>query len=406
MQTKEKTVTAASGAKAKKVAILFSLAEKGERSTFLGILDYMQRHEPWFCLFDECWSGERMADFPMTGVDGVIVSYTAEKDARDIAALHVPVVFIEPWPEMLEPEYPLQGVPYVRRDSRAIGAEAARYYLSRGYRSFAYVGEPRGQVWSAERRRGFEETLAEAGFGCAVYEAAFTQGPGHDWPGERKSLVRFLQGLPRATAVFAPMDRRARLVLEACLYADLSVPDEIAVLGVDDDRMICDSTAPTLSSIHTGGFRRGRIAAEMLDALMNGREPPVRAVSQPPIGVVTRGSTGYGAMNDPAISKAISFIRRRAKHGNVDVAAVVRASGCSRRNLEQRFRSRLGFSIHDEIIHERIDYVKSLLAADDLSIGEITERADFSRESNLAKTFKKETGRTMTEWRRENRDSR
>ena len=389
----------------KKVAILFSLAEKAQRSEFLGILDYAERHGPWFCLFDECFSGERMQDAPKTGVDGVIVMRTAEDDAREIAALRVPVVFVEPCPEMLKPGYPLQDVPYVTSDSRAIGAEAARYYLSRGYESFAFVGGADREFWSDERRASFTETLAAAGFGCAVCDS-FPDAGNRDWPKAREGMTRFLKGLPRTTAVFAPSDRTARLVLEACLLAGLRVPDEVAVLGVDNDPLLCESVFPPLSSIHRGGFRRGQMAAEMLDSLMNGREPPVRAVSQPPIAVVTRGSTGYGAMNDPAISAAVAFIRRHARRGDADVAAVVRSVGCSRRSLEQRFRSRLGFSIRDEIVRERIDYVKSLLASDDLSIGEITEKADFSRESHLAKLFKRETGLTMTEWRRKNRDSR
>lgn len=390
---------------AKRVAMLFSLVAKGERSTFLGILDYAGRHEPWFCLFDECWSGERMADFPKTGVSGIIVSYTSVEDACEIAALHVPVVFIEPWPEMLEPDYPLKNVPYVRRDSLAIGRTAAEYYLSRGYESFAYVGEPKGEFWSAERRRGFEEALAKAGSGYAVLDD-FTDAERRDWPTLRPRLMSFLKGLPRATAVFAPNDRMARLVLEATLFAGLRVPDEIAVLGVDNDPLICESSVPALSSIHTGGFRRGQIAAEMLDALMNGREPRERAVAQPPLSVVTRGSTGYGAMSDPVLSKAIDFVRRHAKAGDADVAAVARAAGCSRRTLEQRFRSRLGFSVRDEIVRERIECVKALLATGDLSIGEITERTNFARESHLAKLFKRVTGITMTEWRRENRDTR
>ena len=386
------------------IAILFSLALKGQRSTFHGIVDYAAKHGPWFCHFQEGRTGKRMQDFARTGVSGVIVSGVSREDAPEIAALGVPVVFVEPWAEMLAPDFPIPDAPYVRRDSRAIGAMAARYYLERGYESFAFVGEPKGHPWSAERRLGFEETLAEAGHGCVVYDR-FTERDRNDWPGERKRLVAFLQGLPRPSAVFAPMDARARLVLEACAVAGLRVPDEIAVLGVDNDPLLCESTVPTLSSIHTGGFRRGQIAAEMLDALMHGREPRERAVSQPPIAVMTRGSTGYAAMSDPAISKAIAFIRKHARTGGIDVGDIVQAVGCSRRYLELRFRARLGRSIRDELLGERVEWVKSLLSATNLSIGEIAERAGFTRESHLGLLFRKATGMTMLQWRRENRDT-
>ncbi len=388
----------------RKVAILFSMALKGQRSTFQGILDYASKHGPWFCLFQEGRSGEQLMDLARTGVSGVIVSGVSRGDSTEIAALGVPVVFVEPWPEMLAPDFPLKNAPYVRRDNRAIGVMAARYYLERGYDSFAYVGETKGQPWSAERRRGFEEALAQAGYGCVIYDT-LTELEKQSWPVERERLVKFLKGLPRTTAVFVPMDGRARLVLEACAVARLRVPEEIAVLGVDNDTLLCESTVPTLSSIHTGGYQRGQIAAEMLDDLMHGREPKLRAVSLPPISVVSRGSTGYRAMDDPAISKAIAFIRAHARTGGISVADIVRATGCSRRYLELRFRSRLGRSIREELVRERIEVVKSLLATSNLSIGEITAASGFVRDSHLALLFRKATGKTMLAWRRENRES-
>jgi LacI family transcriptional regulator len=386
------------------VAILFSLALKGQRSTFNGILDYAAKHGPWFCKFEEGRNKEQLPDMARTGLSGVIVSGVSREDAARIAALGAPVVFVEPWSYMLEPDFPIAGAPYVRRDSRAIGALAARYYMARGYRHFAFVGELHGKPWSVERRDGFVDTLAAAGHTCAVHDS-FTARERRSWHDDRERLIAFLRNLPKPTAVFAPMDARARRVLEACAVAGLRVPDEIAVLGVDNDPLLCESTIPTLSSIHTGGFRRGQIAAEMLDDLMHGREPRERAVSLPPISIATRGSTGYAAMSDPSISKAIAFIRRHAASGGIDVGDIVRAAGCSRRYLELRFRSRIGHSIRDELMQGRIDYVKSLLSSTNLSIGEITERAGFVRDSHLGLLFRKATGMTMLQWRRENRES-
>lgn len=386
------------------VAILFSLALKGQRSTFNGILDYAAKHGPWFFKFEEGRNKEQLPDMARTGLSGVIVSGVSREDAARIAALGAPVVFVEPWSYMLEPDFPIADAPYVRRDSHAIGALAARYYMARGYRHFAFVGELQGKPWSVERRDGFVDTLAAAGHTCAVHDS-FTARERRSWHDDRERLIAFLRDLPKPTAVFAPMDARARRVLEACAVAGLRVPDEIAVLGVDNDPLLCESTIPTLSSIHTGGFRRGQIAAEMLDDLMHGREPRERAVSLPPISIATRGSTGYAAMSDPSISKAIAFIRKHAASGGIDVGDIVRAAGCSRRYLELRFRSRIGHSIRDELMQGRIDYVKSLLSSTNLSIGEITERAGFVRDSHLGLLFRKATGMTMLQWRRENRES-
>lgn len=388
-----------------KVALFVSLTLKGGRSTVRGILDYAAKHGPWFCLFMEGRPKEQFLELAKDrDIAGVIVTGLTRLGVRDIKAFKAPVVFVEPWPDMVAPDFPMRNVPWVGRDSRAIGRMAAEYYLGRGYKSFAYVGEPFGKHWSAERRRGFEETLAKAGFASAAHDR-FTEREKRSWPAERRKLVRFLEGLPKPTAVFAPMDGRARLVLEACLTAGIKVPEEIAVLGVDNDTLLCESTVPTLSSIHTGGFRRGRIAAEMLDDLMHGREPRERCVSLPPKTVVTRGSTGYDAMKDPVIAKAVSFIRNRARSGGVGVEDIVRAAGCSRRYLERHFRERLGRSVRDELVRERIENVKALLQDSDLTIGEITEATGFARDSHLAFLFRKVTGKTMLQWRRENREA-
>ena len=234
---------------------------------------------------------------------------------------------------------------------------------------------------------------------------SFTEREKRSWAVERRSLLRFLRGLPKPTAVFAPMDGRARLVLEACLLGGIKVPEEIAVLGVDNDPLLCESTVPALSSIHTGGYRRGQIAAEMLDALMHGRPVESRSVVQEPISVVTRGSTGYDAMSDPVIARAVTFIRANAASSGIGVADVVRAAGCSRRYLERHFRDRLGRSVRDELLQERLGRVKSLLETTGLTIEEIAARTGFARGNHLATLFRGKTGATMREWRLRHRET-
>ena len=395
------------------VALIIPLDLKGARSTIRGILDFADRHGPWFCSFLQgCPQAQLLELARERDISGIIITGLTKRGALDIKAFRAPVVFVQPSPDMLAPDYPLRNVPWVGRDSYAIGAMAAEYYLSRGYTSFAWVGEPHGMYWSAERRRGFEETLAEAGFDCAVHdqsanaeERTWLSEHDNDWRrAERGELSRFLRRLPKPTAVFATMDGRARLVLAACRSAGIKVPEEIAVLGVDNDPLFCESTVPTLSSIHTGGYRRGQIAAEMLNDLMHGREPSKRAVAMPPISVVTRGSTGYDAMKDPWVAKAIAFIRKMAGTGGIGVGDIVQAAGCSRRSLERRFRKGLGRSLREELLRERIEHVKSLLSSTNLSIGEITERTGFVGESHLGLLFRKATGTTMLRWRRENRE--
>lgn len=382
-----------------KIAVLFSLALEGERNMCRGILDYARSHGPWRCHLVEGRPEEQLMNLKKECFDGIIAAGGTREKNTAFASVGAPYVLMEPRPEMLGPDGS-SIFPFVTRDSRAIGALAATYYLKRGYKSFAYVGETSGWFWNAERRAGFEETLAKAGFGCAAYDN-LTARERRSWTVERPRMERFLLSLPRPTAVFAAMDGRARHVVNLCADIGLRVPEDIAVLGVDNDPLICESTVPALSSIRTGGYRRGQTAAAMLDALMHGRPVEKRSVVQEPISVVTRGSTGYDAMSDVHVAKAVKFTRDRIAAGEVvDVADAVRAAHCSRRYLERHFRSGLGRSVHDELMLARMDRVKELLESTMMPIGEIAAQVGYTTPSRLAAMFRRETGTTMREWRK------
>lgn len=387
-----------------KVAILFSLNLKGGRSSCRGVLDYAHHHGNWRCMLLEGRDNEQLLNIRKLGISGVVTHAISRKDAKVIADSRIPAVISEPWPEMLAPDYPLANAPYVKMDSYGVGVLAANYYLCRGYKSFAYVGEPLGMYWSAERRSGFADTLANAGFDCEIYDR-FTAKERRNWDAERPRMINFLRSLPKPTAIFAAMDNRARLILYACADAGISVPNEIAVLGVDNDPILCESTSPKLSSIRTGGFRRGQKAAEMLDDLMHGRPVKQKNIVMEPLSVVTRESTGYDAMRDPVIARALKFIHAEAPQRHVNVSDVVAIAGCSRRYLEMHFRQYVGVSVRDIIMKTKIDRVKLLLEQSNLSIGEITEQCGFARESHLAVLFKMATGSSMSNYRRENRET-
>ena len=385
------------------VLVTARLNLKGGRSGLRGVLDYARRHGPWRCMLLEGREGEQLLNLERLGVSGITAHYLSPREAALVASLRIPVVLREPPPEMLAHGQPLADAPYVKNDSYGIGALAADYYLARGYQSFAYVGETLGMYWSADRRQGFADTLKKAGFGCTVYDT-FSARERRSWDAERPRMIRFLQKLPKPTAVFAAMDGRARFVLDACAEAGIGVPEEIAVLGVDDDHMLCESTVPTLSSIRMGSFKCGQKAAEMLDALMHGRPVQKKNVVMEPMTVVTRESTGYDAMRDPFLARALRFIRAHAAQRHVTVADVVQAAGCSRRYVEQHFRAQLRASVRDIILQTKLERVRTLLEESNFSIGEIAAQCGAVNESHLAVLFKKATGLSMRDYRKQNRE--
>lgn len=324
---------------------------------------------------------------------GVICSLFDEEIAHRLAHLRVPVVntssMITAW----------RG-PLVDVDHSEVGRLAAEHLLDRGFRQFGFLGSAKGGC-SMGRAVGFTQRLAQAGFTPSVCHAEYRPVPvlNASWKGLDRSVREWLVKLPKPVGVLASHDKPGRDLAETCHQLGLRVPDEVAILGVDDDEFECRLCHPPLSSVHNPGVQIGYQAARLLDQLMSGESPPHLRIAIPPTHVVARQSTETTAVDDPDVAAALIWIRDHLSE-HISVDGVVRAIGGCRRTLERRFRAALGDSILERMRRMRIERAKHLLAETDLKLSVIAQQCGVGSAARLAVLFKEMTGHAPSAFRR------
>ena len=370
---------------------------KASRDKLRGILKYSRLHGPWLIHLIEGRYGEQSLDeIRRWGAMGIIgESYALERKA--VIEARLPMVLLDPGDAHCAPDHPFSPLCSVRCDGRAVGQLAAEHLMQLECRQFAFVGEIHEPNWSRFRYDGFAERLAKANFECLFY-GKLSNEECLDWGIEQKRLSTWLRQLPKPVGILAANDTRGRHVIEACRIADIEIPDEVAVIGVDNDEQICEMTDPPMSSIATDNEGCGYRAAEMLDALMKGACRKQRIDYYGPLYVVQRRSTEIMMIDDKVVARAIAFIRLNAT-SSITVSDVAGHLDLSRRLLELRFKESLGRTIRDEIQRVRMSRVRNLLLGTDLRIADIAALCGFQNEYYLSTAFKRIFGLTMSRFR-------
>ena len=287
----------------------------------------------------------------------------------------------------------------VRHDQVMTGETAARVLMNTGYRHFAYIHHYLPTAWSRERGRAYTEALKLNSYPCAEFR--FTKRTSID---RHRELRKFLAALPRPAAVFAANDRVAADVLADAQSLGLAVPDELAVLGVDDNAAICEHTSPTLSSIASDFLRGGRLAMLTLVAYHRAHGH-FRGAHERFIGikkVVHRASTTITKTSDRAVRSALELIRREACNG-LTAAEVAAKFPCSRRMADLRFAKATGHSILTEIQAVRLERAKELLSNPMMELKSMHSLCGFDTPNAFHKFFRQETGVTPGVWRKKHR---
>lgn len=372
-----------------RVALFYMDSNKG---ILLGIARYVREHGPW-AIYRQ--PSERLEVMPSWLArwegDGVIGRILNREAAELVRSTGLP--FVDICGAVRAPDIPL-----VHGDDAAVGELAAEHLLERGFRHFGYYGAP-GEIWSDERYEAFERAVTAAEASCQLYRPArIVSGPSA-WDEAEEHLAEWLTKLPRPAAVMGANDDLGERVLGAARRAGIRVPDELAVIGVDDDRAICEVCDPPLSSVTRDFEFQGYKAAELLDRLMAGEAPPTQPLFVRPSGVCTRQSTDVLAIDDPFIVRAVSFIRRHACDG-IGVSDVLREVPLSRSVLQRRFRRILGQTVSDAIIHLRVKRAQQLLTETDLPLSKVAEMAGFQHHQYLGAVFRKRLGVSPARYRK------
>jgi LacI family transcriptional regulator len=263
---------------------------------------------------------------------------------------------------------------------------AYRYFRERGFAHFAFCGHPTGD-WSLARQHAFARAARADGFECHVAVHA------------DEVPAKWVTSLPRPVAILAANDRYSWYAVDACRIAGRKIPDDAAILGVDNDELTVAMSRPALSSIELPGFRIGEEAAAMLAALMAGeRVSPVPRLLQPE-SVISRASTDVLAMDDEAVVQALRFIRASAARP-ITIDDVLEAVPLGRRSLERRFRRALGRSLLDEIRQVHIERARQLLRETTLEMPIIARESGFTSAVRFSTVFHQVVGLSPTAYRR------
>jgi len=365
------------------VALIVESSLEYGRGLLRGIARYLREHGPWSIFLEQRELGAALPDWIREwDGDGII---TRSDDPRLLRS-GLPTVGLY---DRVEDRLRL---PMILNDNLAVGRMGARHLADRGFRHLAYYGV-RGERWSELRLAGVAETARAANSSFAVHPS------GGKWEASQERLRRWISGLPRPLGLVAANDLHGLRALDACRRAGLAVPEQVAVVGADDDSEVCELSDPPLSSVTFNPERVGYEAAGLLERLMAGRSGPLAPLLVPPLGVSTRQSTDILAIDDPDLAKAIHHIRRHAFEG-ITVEDVLRELPLSRRALEHRFRRRLGRTPKEEIQRLRFEEAKNLLASTELPLARISDRLGYHQAAYLSAVFRRESGLSPSAYRK------
>lgn len=379
-----------------KIILLIDNSEQYGRSLLKGIVRYSKEKGPWlFCrmplFYRETLKMKGIIKFAKDwGAQGIIGQLYNDKGIEMAlkAGLHlIGEDFKERFAE----------IPNITGGYHEAGRMGAEYFLQKGFKNFAFYGYT-NIVWSRERLEGFEGYLNLKGYKVNNFDQ--TQMPGRGlWYYKPSELSEWLKSLPKPVAIMACDDDKAQHITEACNQAGIHIPEEVAVLGVDNDEMTCNLSDPPISSIHLDTERGGYEAAKLMDKLIKKEVTKYSDILVKPTHIVTRQSTDIISASDQYMAKALKYI-----HLNIDndirVADVLKEVPLCRRSFEKRFKDTTGKGVYQYVLSLRMQKIAEKLLETDKPVNEIAFEVGINMSNNISRQFKQIKGCTPSEYRR------
>ncbi len=383
------------------VALLVETTNAYCRTLLQGVGAYVREHSPWSIYLEEHgretpvpawiqdWDG-----------DGIIIRAENQEMVDAVCQTGLPVVNVSS-------AHAGTHLPTVMIDEEEMARLAVHHLMERGFRQYAFCGVV-DHCWSKARESLFANIIREAGSQLNVYtlspdDSSEENRLQENWGNEQAHLAEWIGSLPKPIGMITPYDFRGQQILDACHRSGVAVPEQVAVISLGNDEVICELSSPPLSSVMTNAYRVGMEAARMLDRLMAGKSVVDQVLRVQPLGVHARGSTDVFSIDDPEIVSALRHIREHACKG-LNVSDLLSQIPKTRREFERRFKKLVGRSPHAEILRVQLERVKQLLVHTKLPIGTIAAQAGFEHVSYLSNVFKKTTGMRPGAYRAERQE--
>jgi LacI family transcriptional regulator len=382
--------------KVHRLALLFNANKVFDYEVIAGIAAYFGSTRAAWDIFLEEDFRLRLSGIEHWHGDGIIANFDDPAVAEALSRCSVPVVAVGG--SYADPANYPAGVPYVATDNVKLIELARQHLIDVGLQHFAMFSVPATgeNRWARERENAFRSLMQGDQLEAEVFRGCETSA--HSWDEAVQGQIDWLRSLPKPVGIVAVTDARARQLLQACILAGIEVPEQVAIIGIDNDPLVRRLTRIPLSSVSQGAQEMGRAAAHLIERMLHGGRPPSTPILVPPAGIKVHASSQYQLIKHPNVMRARHFIRQYACQG-IRTEQVAAHVGVSRSLLDAEFREELGCSVHDLIMSFKLSVAKAGLESEERSIADVALHSGLTSTQYMHRVFKRELGCTPRAYR-------